>query len=734
MSLMRRHLGSWLVGALLLASGARAAEPYPLTLAQRDHLRNFIPRTFAKLDGQRPVHIVALGDSVSWMYVQNGNSGNWLLSYLGHFGNRLAREFFYTGGVRALNPESEHPAKIREHLGREILIENLAIGGRCALDAVQRVTTDAFVNQPDLVVINFGINDSNRGYSLDSYRRALQSSIDACRQNRADVIVLGPSLTRASPGPTGWGLPRMQATVAREVAEKNGVLFVDLGAGLAPLGGGIPAGVEPEAAVLTMADRLGRIFELDPMPEVPDTLHPNESAHEVMGRVLFERLIGEEPASAAYSLNGRGELVENGRVKVRLSLRNQSAEARKGYVGALAMGHLLTPEKPYHAFDLKPGQNLQLEIDYLRTPSQHTPGGHAAFDIADANLRLSYFVVDESGSNLLDVVTRVEPVAVEWISQVFRKVSDGVRFEWQFVNGLAQATRGRYRIGMGEAVSGWVAFDLDPLGSKRFQASFPFKPVEGAARFKTPVFIDVEVGGKTFSFPRELEAVRDLSLGQRVALSQGSAYADPTREPLAGPEALPEGETGVLMRADADANFLFLTFDFVGLPFSDRPEAPALIADISLDARPAAEVGQFGFVDKLRINAGAADDSATVDRPQLGAFGDGYNMILPADGFRTVFKARTADSRRLEVHIPRRYLFRHEWQVGSPESVLGIGVSLSLSQAGANGAAAYPDDRRFVHTLPHAGIDRTLYHRDARGLGQLRLSTAPVATWSAHLY
>lgn len=735
-SVMRSFLGIGLLLGLVAGLPDRSvAEPYPLTLEQREQLRTFIPRTFAKLDGQRPVHIVALGDSVTWMYIRNENNGNWLHSYVAEFADKLAREFFYTGGVRALNPEQNHPAKLREHLGKEIYLENLAIGGRCALDAIQRVTTDAFVNQPDLVVVKFGINDSNRGYSLDSYRRSLQRCVDACRENQADIIIVGPSITRASSGPTGWGLTRTQATVAREVAEKNGVLFVDMGKALAPLGGGIPVGVEPEAAVLTMADRLGRIFETDPPSDVPDTLHPNESAHKVMGQYLFDAVMAKPKPADGYELTGRGELADNGRVKATVKLRNRSDQPRKGYLAALSMGQLLTPEQPYHAFDIPAGRVAEFNIDYLRRAVQNLPGGNAAFDVADPNLRLSYFVIDEDGSRLLDIVSRLEPVSVEWISQVFHDISNGVKLEWQFLNGANQPTQGKYRIGMGSAVSNWVDFSLEPLAAKRFQATFPFQPIEGAARFKKPVFVEVEIGGRTLTYPREIEAVRDLSLGQRVALTPADVYSDAAREPLAGPATLAEGEDGVTMRADADANFLFFTFDIAGVPFQDVAGSPALIADLAIDARPAGQVGQFGFVDKLRINVGAAEGAVEVERPQLAAFGDGYNMILMPEGILARMQTREGGARRLEVRIPRSYLFLHEWQMGSPSSVLGVNAYLSFAEADANtGAAIYPPGRRHVHASPSADSDRTLYQRDARGLGVLRLTTEPVATWSAHLY
>jgi lysophospholipase L1-like esterase len=732
--MMRKYAGALLLLGLLPADTS-GADVLPLTLKQRDQLRTHIPRTFAKLDGRRPVHIVALGDSVTEMYTLDADSGNWLKSYVGDFGERLAREFFYPGGVRALNPDEGKPAKLKEHLGEEILIENLAIGGRCALDAIQRVTTDAFVNDPDLVLINFGINDSNRGYSLDSYRQALQRSIEACRANRSDVIVLAPNLIRASSGPTGWGKTRQHATIAKEVAKENGVLCVDLGAGLAPLGGGVPAGAEPEAAVLTMSDRLGRIFEYSPPPTTPDVLHPNAAAHAVMGRILFETLVEEPKPAGPYSLNARAIGEDNGRIKLRLSLRNQSDQVRAGYIGALAMGESLTPEKPYRIFDLRPGKNAEIEIDYLRAPSPNTPGGHVALDIADPPLRLSFFVIDDSGSRIMDVVTRLEPVAVTWTAQTFRNLTKELRLEWEFLNGSTAATRGKYRIGMGEAASDWVAFDLDPLGGKKFQATFPFKPVEGAARFKLPVFIDIEVGGKIITFPRELEAVKDLALGERVSLSRAAEYTDGSRKPLAGAASLPTGENGVVMRTHADENYLYFTFDIEGLALQPVPGGQSLLADLSIDARPSSEVGAFGFVDRLRVSTGVEDGKAVVERPQLGVFGDGYNMILMPEGVTAALESRTAESKRLEVAIPRSYLFRHEWRVGDPASFVGLNVNLMFGTPdAATNAVAYPEDRRYVLTAPQAGFDRTMYLRDPRGLGVLRLSTSPSVTWSAHLY
>ena len=64
------------------------------------------------------------------------------------------------------------------------------------IDGIQNMTTEVFVHDPDLITINYGINDALRKVPLDQYRRALQYLIDAAKSRQADVIVLGPNIVR----------------------------------------------------------------------------------------------------------------------------------------------------------------------------------------------------------------------------------------------------------------------------------------------------------------------------------------------------------------------------------------------------------------------------------------------------------------------------------------------------------------------------------------------------------
>ena len=226
---MNITLGFLALLCCLQAAEAAAEVGYPITLEQRERLKKYIPRTFARLDARKPVHIVALGDSVTWMYTPDAENGNFLLSYLSVFGDRLSRQFFYPGGIRVVNPQKGKPDKFRPDLGEEIWIENLAIPGRCALDALQRITTDAFLHQPELLVIDFGINDAVRGVSLDAYRKSLKRCIDICKEKGTDLILLAPNLIEGGPGSISWGLTRPYSTVARDLAQEEGILFIDLG-------------------------------------------------------------------------------------------------------------------------------------------------------------------------------------------------------------------------------------------------------------------------------------------------------------------------------------------------------------------------------------------------------------------------------------------------------------------------------------------------------------------------
>ncbi len=714
---------------------------FPLTPEQRERLKKYVPRTFEKLEGRKPVYAVSIGDSVTWgVSVLNNdpNHGNSLLAYPGVFLDRLSSEFFYPGAVRLLNPPKGIPEKIKEHLGDEILFENLAVPGRCMVDGMQKVTTEVFVHDPDLVMINYGINDAVRRLPIDQYKRALQYMIDACKSRRSDVIVVAPNLVNAGGGAIDWGLTRPYSLAARDVAESNGVLFVDLGKALARWGGAQVDGTDPEDAMELVHDRLRRIMDWG--EEVKsEILHPNLKAHEYMGLTLFEDLLNG-PETSDYTLTGNAEFLSESQVKVSLSLRNQTNELRTGTIGALNWDGKLEPVISEIDFILPGGKNKVIEFLYKRPVVGTHPDGsdyYGPWEATSSEMGLSFILSDTKGTEILEPRgVKLSPVSVSWKNRFTENVSDSIELKWNFVNGSQKPVNGKYRIGMGEVIAPAASFSVPPLGDKEFYANFPFQPVAGAARFQRNLFIEVEVDGKKFRFDRELEASKDLVLGEKVAFSPYSRYAvGPPRDEMTSLK----GQAGMTLRADADANALFLVVDLENVPMQDLGDDVSLAAEFYIDARPQNEVRTFGFVEKIRVEVPFRDGPGETQSIQLGVFGNGYNMRLDPIGIPSVLKTVSANMRRLEIRIPREYLFRHEWQVGSADSILGIKSVVYLAERDPKTQKPrFPNESQFVMTAPNINLDGAnlagLYYRNALSLQTLHLSRTPLNTWSVRIF
>ncbi len=713
----------WVLGQALLP---KTADAYPLTEAQEERLRRFIPRSFAKLQNREPVHILVLGDSISTMYSPDDANGNWHLAYHREFAFQLSREFFYPGEVRLINPPKGLPEKKNDLLGDEILLENRAIAGRCAIDALQRVYTDAFVNDPDLVMIEYGINDAMTELTLDTYAAALNSTIDECQRYGLDVIVLGPNMVKQAPGPTEWGLVRSHASVAREVARQQDVLFVDLGEALARVEG-VSAGRDPQEAIEEVGKKMEWIFDYGSSVTAEERIHPNRKAHEMMGQVIFEQLMNGEPPYP-YGIVAKASFKDESTMETTVTVKNTSDVVRKGYLGALAVRRCLTPVNPYQSFELKPGQSTSFEISYLHRGRSEDRGNLDYFPLepADSRIRFPFILADEKQSCVLTATSPVLPVGVIWQTGLDMTVTDKIRLTWRFVNPGKEPVEGTYRISLGDSNAGG-RFSIEPGGDRKFFAEFNFRPEPGMVRQRMPVDLNVETAGRKFDFNRDMEVTKDLVLGEVVALSQFEEYVN---EGVGRQEVAP-GKPGVTLRADVDEKWMYYIFDFHNVDLVSSPDSSSIIADINIDARDSAECRQFGFVDKIRVATNAEDGPGRVDNPQMAVFGNSYNYQISADGIACVMQTMTDGNRRLSVRIPRAYFYRHSW-VTDPAAglngIMGLNVNLSLLSVDAEGVSSYPPDKRF--TL--AASD--LYLRDPRGFITLRLSRTPVETWSARLY
>lgn len=213
----------------LLIAGTTLAATYDLTPAQAERIEKFLPRTYPKLLKREPVHAICIGDSVMLKYGYDQDNGNVLKAWNGVFLQELADQFVYNGGIRLVKPAKGQPDKLFQFDGPEITIQNFSRGGRQIFHATQPLTTQAFENKPDLVIVSYGINDSVNNLPLSVYRRNVQEIVDLVKAKGSDLILCGPSIILTEPPEQGMALTRPYADTMREVAESNGVFFADLG-------------------------------------------------------------------------------------------------------------------------------------------------------------------------------------------------------------------------------------------------------------------------------------------------------------------------------------------------------------------------------------------------------------------------------------------------------------------------------------------------------------------------
>ena len=737
---MVRRLYRGLILAGLLVSFGVEVSAFPRTLQQRKRLQTYLPHTFHKLEASQPIHVVLIGDGN--LYGESPNrkekkSGDILNSYSGIFLNKVAREFFYTGGVRLLNPpKGVLPKMANESHGVEIQIENLATPYTGVLAGMQRVKSDAFVNDPDLIIIQYGSSDALNHTSIDTYRRALHHILEECRKNQVDVILLGPTPVNRGGGAMEWGITRPYATAARGMAKANRVLFIDTGRMLVRHGGAADFEVEPLAGTAVIGDRLKRIFYNAEAKRQNEILHINYETHQDLGKKLFYELMDGSPPPG-LSVEGKAEFAENGAVRVVATIQNPGRNEVKGIIGALALDGL-TPTDAARRYSLAAGKTAEMVFEYTRPEVGKTAAGLPMWyplEIDDEVLRFPFIIEDGVKSDFIELPLRVAPVSVTWKSKQYVNITTRMKIDWEFANSSDKVVKGTYRIGKGAIIGEPQEFSVAPLARKANSAIFPFDSPAGKDRFHEDLFLELNIGGQKYRFSRVIEASRDLALGEKVSLVSQADYGGAPAGVV--PRRNPNTPT-VVFDAVADSknpakSGLYAVIDLNGQDVPDAGEQAALRVLLTVDARPRGVVRSFGGVSPVVIylQKTPGKNGYTSSLP-LGAFGDGYNMRLQNSGITSILKGS-----QIQIKIPKSYLHLHDWDFKSGQSLMGVRLELSIADL-TNRNNPFPPEKTFVTHQPSLVYQnqtiRGMTSEDARGLSTLRFSRQPMNSWSVRVY
>ncbi len=750
-----------LMASLVMMAAFSHAASYEITPDQDARLQKAIPRTYAKLQKRAPVHVICIGDSVMNKYGYDADAGNVLKAWSGVLLQELADQFIYTGGVRLVKPAKGQPEKLHPISGPEITLQNFSRGGKLALHALQPLGTVAFENKPDLVVISDGINDANFGEDLASYRRHLKVTIDLVRAQGADLILCGPSLTLSEQPESGLAVTPPYADVMREVAEASGVFYADLGdlAWLVKLDernrqNKMPKKVEAPAseatavavkpAVTGIQSPVADDADLDPDKKAVkifqqivqslklnfdhgttvDWVHPNTSAQRALGRRVYTELLNG-PKSAPWKISQASVQFDHpGQGVLTYRIENTTAADQIVTLLPLITRDWIPLDAPTR-IDLKAGKKGDVKITYK---AAHEPGVAGAvsanlFSMRDSFLRLPIMTVGNEMARIEIVRSVITPIAVVWDTGTKFNQAGVTDLEGHIINNSDQAVSGQWEaIWLGQTLS--AEFKLEPRAEVPFKVSLKMPEANAtAARQKGTLNFTVTCPNKTVRFDREVEIVRNFGLKEALPLLAIDSYVrdQVPKPPLPNPTV-----PGVAFKADADAEFLYLTWDVFGQNLQDNPAGTgAMIVEVSLDARSYGKRLNPGSTDPVRVAVGAADGDAKLSSLPPWCFGDGYGMFYDVKMVKGKLSSRPDGSRRLTLTLPRTYLYLHEWSLQNGNSQLGINTSLQIWQTSADNTGSYQ-----AYVLTSNGRHRD----DAESLAVLELANKSTGRWTVRLY
>ncbi len=692
---------------------------YPRTDAQQQRLEKLIPKTYAKLERREPVHVAIIGDGVSRMKGPS-NTESILHSMHGIFLHGIEGEFFYTGGVRVINPLGQNPQKLNEHIGPEITVEHFTEAEAIGLNALQYLEGGVFLNEPSLVIIHLGLNDAFTGSLIETYREALKRSLQMCLENEAEVILVGPTLLNDDPATVGWGLTRRYAGVMRRLAEEFGVMYLDPGKALA-MAAAVPLKGEARARSLSVSQSL-EMELFNHGASVEENRYINAEAHKDAGHAMFEQFLNGIPAPT-YDLYATAVYAQPNDLRVTLHMTNKALDPRQGVIGVLNIGQSWEPENAYLPFKLGSGKRGSYEVTYRRRTKDD--GGENEFYREEGNdmeLVCAALVSDLDGSQLIETDAVLSPVSVQWNFKPLINQEDSFPVSFVISNPNPDPVSGTYQFTYAKQRA-TREFKLGALEAKEFSALCRL-PKDGRIRSKDRVQLQIDTGKHRLVFDREVEVTQDMGLGTPWQLARADEYQ------LTDPAAVSDlSRQQVTMTGDADNDFLTLTFDVVNMPLERAERKASMIVEVGIDARPPQECQTFGFIHPVRIDFQAGQEEGKTDSMTVGAFGNGYDKIIDSRGIHSqITSDRTGKNHKVIVKVPRIYMYEHPWRIGSADGFLGISAKLKFLRIDTgSGKFSFPEKATWVTNSP------ALHPYDPAGLMTLEMNSRP-SGWSVRLY
>ena len=563
-------------------------------------LGGFLPQTLARLENRETIHVTIIGAPLA------ASESMPALQLL----NRLARRFYYTGGVRPL-VGLEFPLFVEPGIS----YEDKTTPEATPFHLLQRLSTDALLNKPDLLVIQCGANEC----SPESVH-AIWGRVWKLLPNTLDVLVIGPVPSSSRSLLEQITELRQQERAIRIQCHDRKALIVSTVNQLLPDkvafadagdSGHVASQIEAKWRDMRIADRL------------------TEGAAHRVSEAVWETLL-QAPVSPDYSVDAR---LSDGDLLISVD-SDKTDESRIVFVGLSDPG---TPKGVWRG-QRSEGKSHTCRFSGSLLNSAVGFDGVATLVLADQR-QVRLFDVPVLGLEERPPLPGFFHPAAS-ASPVFAFPNSPASMNIEFLN----------MRGLTGSASGMEARFTKPRSSTVFGTG------------TGTMLVSWGPAGRV-SRSYHLVAVPHLGLNQTIPMRsvEGDDSAD---------------ETGVKFVAEADKNRLLIHCDLRGFKLAENDGA-TLRLDMAIDAREADRRLTGGYVGRIQVRAGTKDGAAEISPVEMALFGEGYSRLPTSTGMRAYLATRPNGDRRLTLLCDRRIFYRHEW-IGGEKSQLGLRASLRV--------------------------------------------------------
>ena len=662
-----------------------------------EHLRKVLPRTVEKLSQRKKVHVVVIGDDLVRMTARDDTDGNALLAWPGQFVNELAREFFYPGGVRLIQPEKGRPEKMFDTRGEEITMRVFAVKGGTMQKAMALLSTYGAEAPPDLLIVGFGLFDEISGADPMSYAKSLHQVIDIMKPRGVDLLLTGPMPNLRDPVSLSLGAARTFAGIASDTAVETGVAFADL----SNLSAFVQFGPdEPASADKALDAVVHQCKDFFQWGDVFDPLIPKAAMHQKAGQAAYRTLAGLAPAVPWQITTTSIVRADAERCMATFVIENTSRTKLKIDLSPLRLPRW-TPQDSAARIELKAKEKKELKLFWQRTTAT-SDMRFPVFAGHEAVLRLPLLIAGGGTARVEEVSAEVQPLAVLWKLDTLFNQEGTVTIDNVVINTTTAELKDVRWTAEWNGQKKQGVTQLAPGANTTLGISFDLPKAPAPRRVASPLTLEMTVNGSTLRWERAMEASQNFGINEEVALQNAGT-----------------GKATVTMEAQATKDALKLVLGFTGIDLQADALGTALRADFNLDARSYGSRLTLGTTERISVTAPAVDGPAVVGRIAPWAFGTGYGMKFDEDAVPAKLETQ-GTHRQLTVTIPRSYLYRHEWAIGNGNSQCGINARISFAQKDG----AFTPDNTWSLTLNGKHGD------DAEGLAVLELTDKPTTRWT----